>query len=91
MQYKSDSEKFYGCILDNSNVVSSTIGASCESTKEVWMRLYPEECYELDLTADLSQDFSEKISALENCTSYDLVSAVERQSPFTYQVTLATI
>ncbi|KAI4330722.1 hypothetical protein MLD38_028981 [Melastoma candidum] len=86
VRYKSDCEKLYGGVLDNSGVVSSTLGTPIEGTKEVWTRLYPGECYELDLTADFPPEFSEDISSLENHTSYDLVSAVRRQIPFTYQV-----
>lgn len=48
--------------------------------------MYPEEPYNLDLNRALSEDISERISGLEKCTKYDLISAVKRQSPFFYQV-----
>lgn len=87
MRYKSDCEKFYGRVLDNSGVVSSVNGNCKLKTEDLWKRLYPEEPYELDLNSVDSKDISEKSSALEKCTNYDLVSAVKRQSPFYYQVT----
>ncbi|KAK4769183.1 hypothetical protein SAY86_027333 [Trapa natans] len=84
VQYKSDCEKLYGRILDNVNVVSSIQGICASKTKEIWSEMY-EEPYELDLTT-VTEDITEKVSRLENCTTYDLVSAVKRQSPFFYQV-----
>lgn len=86
MRYKSDCEELYGRILDNANAVSSIQGICASKTKEIWSRVYEEEPYELDLTAALTEDISEKMSRLEKCTTYDLVSAVRRQSPFFYQV-----
>ncbi|CAM8906430.1 unnamed protein product [Rhodiola kirilowii] len=83
IRYKMDCQKMYGRILDNSKVVSSTEGALKTETVDVWKRLFPEEPYELELT---SVDISVKTSKAENFTDYDLVSAVQRQSPFYYQV-----
>ena len=48
--------------------------------------MYPNEPYDIDLT--LSNEFSEKLNGAENHTKYDLVLAIERQIPFTYQVIL---
>lgn len=86
VRYKSDCEQFYGRILDNSNVISSVQGGCRRKTEEIWNSLYPEEPYTLNLKRALSEDISDRISGLENCTKYDLVSAVKRQSPFIYQV-----
>lgn len=86
VQYKSDCEQFYGKVLDNSNVVSSVHGACRRNTEETWNSLYPEEPYALNLKRALSEDISDRISELENCNKYDLVSAVKRQSSFFYQV-----
>lgn len=86
MRYKSDCEQFYGRVLDVSGVVSSVNGNCKLKTEELWKKLYPEEPYDLDL----DKVVSEKISDLEKCTKYDLVSAVKRQSPFYYQVTFWT-
>lgn len=86
VQYKADCEQFYGRILDNSNVVSSVEGTCRRKTEEIWNNLYPEEPYALKLNKALSEDISDRISGLENCTKYDLVSAVTRQIPFFYQV-----
>ncbi|CAA7019781.1 unnamed protein product [Microthlaspi erraticum] len=78
VRYKTDCEQLYGRVLDNASVVSSVNGNSKLKTEALWKTLYPEEPYDLDV--------SERSSALENCTKYDLVSAVKRQSPFYYQV-----
>ncbi|PQQ01250.1 glycine-rich domain-containing protein 1 [Prunus yedoensis var. nudiflora] len=86
VQYKTDCEKLYGKILDNSNVLSSVQGSCKGQTEEIWNTMYPEEPYNLDLNKALSEDISERISGLEKCTKYDLISAVKRQSPFFYQV-----
>lgn len=46
----------------------------------------PEEPYNFNLDRALSENMSERISGLEKYTTYDLVSAIKRQSPFFYQV-----
>ncbi|KAK9097038.1 hypothetical protein Sjap_022535 [Stephania japonica] len=86
IRYKADCEECYGRILDNKNVVSMVQGASQKKTEEIWNKLYPEEPYELDLTNSLYENFSEKFSCDSGSTTYDLVLAVKRQSPFFYQV-----
>ncbi|XP_057963215.1 glycine-rich domain-containing protein 1-like [Malania oleifera] len=86
VQYKSDTEKLYGRVLDNYNVVSSIQGISKEETEEIWNGLYPEEPYHLDLTTPFLEDVSEKFSAAEKFIKYDLATAVKRQRPFFYQV-----
>lgn len=85
LRYKSDCEELYGRILDKSNVVSSVEDNNRKGTEEIWQRLYPEEPYEFDL-AGASSDMSGKLAGPENCTKYDLISAVKRQAPFYYQV-----
>ncbi|KAF9667563.1 hypothetical protein SADUNF_Sadunf15G0036300 [Salix dunnii] len=84
LRYKSDCVELYGKILDYSDVVSSVKGACKKQTEEIWNRFYPDERYDFDLA--FSEAVNEKISTLEKCTNYDLVSAVKRQSPFFYQV-----
>ena len=86
VQYKTDCEKLYGRILDNSNVVSSVQGNCNRQTEEIWNRMYPEEPYNFNITCALSENVSQMLSGLEKYTKYDLVSAVKRQSPFFYQV-----
>lgn len=86
MRYKSDCEQFYGRVLDNSGVVSSVNGNSKSQTETLWKRLYPLEPYDLDLDKTISE--AEDMSALEKCTTYDLVSAVKRQAPFYYHVNI---
>ncbi|KAL6225041.1 hypothetical protein ACLB2K_003893 [Fragaria x ananassa] len=86
VRYKTDCEELYGKILDNSNVVSSVQGSCKSKTEEIWNCLYPEEPYIFSLQKALSEDISERNSKLDNCTKYDLVSAVRRQCPFFYQL-----
>ncbi|KAB5524427.1 hypothetical protein DKX38_022176 [Salix brachista] len=83
LRYKSDCVELYGKILDYSDVVSSVKGVCKKQTEEIWNRFYPDERYDFDLA--FSEAVNEKISTLEKCTNYDLVSAVKRQSPFFYQ------
>ncbi|CAH1427476.1 unnamed protein product [Lactuca virosa] len=89
VRYKSDYEKFYGSILDNSNVVSSiNQRTSRKETKETWNKLYPNEPYEYDISRASSSEFSETLynGGTQSFSKYDFVLAVERQSPFFYQV-----
>ncbi|XP_019088284.1 PREDICTED: glycine-rich domain-containing protein 2-like isoform X2 [Camelina sativa] len=90
VRYKSDCEQLYGRVLDNSGVVSSVSGNSKSLTEALWKRLYSTEPYDLVLDKAIS-DQPEDISALEKCTTYDLVSAVKRQCPFYYQVSRAHV
>lgn len=86
VRYKLDCEKLYGRILDSHNVVSSVQESSKGRTEEIWKTMYPEEPYELQLNKPVSGDALPKTSESENFTSYDLISAVRRQIPFTFQV-----
>jgi len=85
VRYKTDCEQFYGRVLDNFGVVSSVNGNCKSQTETLWKRLYPTEPYDLDFANAISEPAD--VSALEKCTTYDLVLAVKRQSPFFYQVT----
>ncbi|EOA16038.1 hypothetical protein CARUB_v10004166mg [Capsella rubella] len=89
VRYKSDCEQFYGRVLDNSGIVSSVNGNNKSQTETLWKRLYPTEPYDLDLDKAISEP--EDVPVLEKCTTYDLVSAVKRQSPFYYQVSRAHV
>ncbi|KAL2317584.1 hypothetical protein Fmac_031460 [Flemingia macrophylla] len=87
VRYKADCMELYGRILGNSNVVSSTQGTSKEESEKLWETMYPCEPYELDLSNDSVQDFSENVlEGKESATNYDLISAVKRQTTFFYQV-----
>ncbi|KAL8117873.1 hypothetical protein AgCh_015675 [Apium graveolens] len=86
VRYMSDCKKFYGRILDNSNVVSSIEGVSGRETEEIWKRLYPVEPYSFDPDTSCWDETFEKAADAEKHTTYDLVLAIERQSPFFYQV-----
>lgn len=86
VRYKQDCEEFYGRILDSQNVVSSLEGDSRRSTEDIWKTLYPGEPYELDSECVHQDNMCGQRVAVEKCTKYDLISAVQRQSPFFYQV-----
>ncbi|KAF8092150.1 hypothetical protein N665_0423s0035 [Sinapis alba] len=84
VRYKTDCEELYGRVLDNSGVLSSVNGSCKSQTESLWKRLYPMEPYDLDLNKTMSE-------TEEQTTTYDLVSAVKRQSPFYYQVSRAHV
>ncbi|XP_020272734.1 glycine-rich domain-containing protein 1 [Asparagus officinalis] len=84
VQYKKDCEKIYGRILDNENVKSSLFAKSKLRSTEIWAELYPGEPFELDYSWSYSD--AGLYSGEENSITYDLVSAVKRQSVFYYQV-----
>ncbi|KAK6923227.1 Glycine-rich domain-containing protein-like, partial [Dillenia turbinata] len=86
VQYKSDCEQFYGRILDNRNVLSTTQKHSCRQNEEIWNRLYPEEPYVINASRALSEDIANKLSTTKKFSKYDFVSAVKRQAPFFHQV-----
>ncbi|KAI3785199.1 hypothetical protein L1987_44313 [Smallanthus sonchifolius] len=86
VRYKSDCEEFYGKILDNCNVMSSIQGISKRETEEIWNKLYPNEPYDFDMTRASSTEFSEAIYNTQSFSKYDFTLAIERQSPFFYQV-----
>lgn len=85
VQYIRDCKKVYGRILNNNNVESSIQSKSTLQSEKLWKELYPEEPFELlfTRTSDMAMDVSP--GAAEDIT-YDLVSAVKRQSSFYYQV-----
>ncbi|KAH6759921.1 DNA-binding protein [Perilla frutescens var. frutescens] len=86
VRYKLDCEEFYGRILDNQNVISSLEGISSRPTEDIWKTLFPGEPYELDFESVHQDNMSCQRVVGENCTKYDLISAVQRQGPFFYQV-----
>ena len=88
VRYISDCKKFYGRILDNCNVASSIQGASRSETEEIWERLYPDEPYSFQPDTSCWDETLEKAADAEKHTTYDLVLAIERQSPFFYQVNI---
>ncbi|KAF5791506.1 putative Glycine-rich domain-containing protein [Helianthus annuus] len=83
VRYKSDCEEFYEKILDNCNVASSVQGISKSETEEIWNKLYPDEPYDFDMTRAFS---TEAVYKTQSFSKYDFALAIERQSPFYYQV-----
>jgi hypothetical protein len=75
----------YGRILNNDNVESSTRAKSKIQSEKVWNELYPEEPFELEYTSSSETTMDVDPGATEDI-SYDLVSAVKRQTSFYYQV-----
>ncbi|KAH7656517.1 Glycine-rich domain-containing protein-like protein [Dioscorea alata] len=88
VQYKKDCKEFYGKMLDNKHVVSSlqSKGKSKDQTMDMWTKLFPEEPFDLNFTSTLSEININKDSEDGKNITYDLVSAVKRQSSFYYQV-----
>ncbi|XP_047325052.1 glycine-rich domain-containing protein 1-like [Impatiens glandulifera] len=86
VRYKSDCEKLYGGILDNENVLSSIQqDVSATETEKIWSELYPNEPYLLNHLSEVSVPM-EDVSDAANYTTYDLLSGIKRQIPFSYQV-----
>jgi len=85
VQYIRDCKKVYGRILNNDNVESSIGAKSKIQSEKVWKELYPEEPFELEYTGSPETTMDVNSGAIEGI-SYDLISAVKRQSSFYYQV-----
>ncbi|KAL4556525.1 hypothetical protein LXL04_039181 [Taraxacum kok-saghyz] len=90
VRYVADCKKVYGRILDPCGVVISSVEGTCKKkTEELWNKMYPKEPYELDFDNcfdnDNDNDIESKLISSAS-TTYDLVSAVKRQSSFFYQV-----
>ncbi|KAG8090519.1 hypothetical protein GUJ93_ZPchr0011g28432 [Zizania palustris] len=90
VQYIKDCKRLYGRILDNSNVESS-IRTDCKHQAEkFWTEQYPNEPFELEYTSPSDNSIYANTGATKHI-SYDLVSAVKRQSSFFYQVDTPTV
>ncbi|CAN8288612.1 unnamed protein product, partial [Cochlearia groenlandica] len=91
VRYTSDCQQFYGKVLGNCGIVSSTIesGSFKTNSENLWKSLYPMEPYNIDLDKAISEP--KDISGLEKCTTYNLVSAVKRQSSFYSKVLKANV
>ncbi|EEF35015.1 glycine-rich domain-containing protein 1 [Ricinus communis] len=89
VHYIKDCKEFYGKILGNWNIVSSTQATCKKQTEEIWNRMYPNEPYELKLSSQISVASGDNVQQAQKSTNYDLISAVKRQSPFYYQVSRA--
>lgn len=64
--------------------MSSIQGISTKETEEIWNKLYPNEYYEFDMTRG---EFPETLlDGTQSFSTYDFTLAIERQSPFFYQV-----
>lgn len=69
--------------------MSSIQGISSRETKEIWNKLYPNEPYDFDMTRG---EFSETVlDGTQSFSTYDFTLAIERQSPFFYQVASLSI
>ncbi|KAI0495096.1 hypothetical protein KFK09_025243 [Dendrobium nobile] len=86
IQYKRDCEEFYGKVLDSKNVASTLQDKSKHLTAEIWANFYPNEPFELDWRSPLTGTTLNNHTETLNTITYDLVSAVKRQSSFYYQV-----
>ncbi|KAI4962686.1 hypothetical protein ZWY2020_027850 [Hordeum vulgare] len=80
-----DCKRLYGRILGTNNVKSSIQANSKDQAEKVWTELYPGEPFELEYSSP-SDDFVYVGDGTAGGISYDLISAVRRQSSFVYQV-----
>ncbi|XP_071728748.1 glycine-rich domain-containing protein 1-like [Rutidosis leptorrhynchoides] len=86
VRYTADCKELFGTILDPCGVVISSVEGTCKKeSEELWNTMYPDEPYELDFENGY-QSFTNNNLMVSPSTKYDLVSAVERQSSFYYQV-----
>ncbi|KAL1545207.1 glycine-rich domain-containing protein 1-like [Salvia divinorum] len=86
IRYKKDCQELYGRLLDNKNVISSVEGTLKNQTEDMWKTLFPGEPFELDLEVKQENIITGDGVVTEKFTKYDLVSAVQRQTPFFHQV-----
>ncbi|XP_020586953.1 glycine-rich domain-containing protein 1-like [Phalaenopsis equestris] len=86
IQYRKDCEKLYGRVLDKKNVQSTVHEKAKQQTAEIWASFYPDEPFELDFRSPSTGGTSNKHIETLNTITYDLVSAVKRQSSFYHQV-----
>ena len=84
-QYIKDCKRLYGRILGTNNDKSSIQAKSNDQAEKVWTELYPGEPFELEYTSP-SDDSVYVDDGTAGGISYDLISAVRRQSSFVYQV-----
>ena len=85
-RYIKDCKRLYGRILDCKNVRSSIQAKSKDRSEKVWTELYPGEPFDLEYSGSPSDDSVYVGDETAGGISYDLVSAVKRQSSFVYQV-----
>uniref|UniRef100_R7W9P0 Glycine-rich domain-containing protein 1 n=1 Tax=Aegilops tauschii TaxID=37682 RepID=R7W9P0_AEGTA len=85
-RYIKDCKRLYGRILDSKNVRSSIQAKSKDRLEKVWTELYPGEPFELEYSGSPSDDSVYVGDETAGGVSYDLISAVKRQSTFVYQV-----
>lgn len=98
-RYIKDCEELYGRVLDAPMVNPADKDAAMEATMKLWMRLYPDEPFNIDFSHIQSQEATGSFSTKENGDSsykagkitYNLVDAVARQQSFFYQVCNASI
>ncbi|PWA53562.1 glycine-rich domain-containing protein-like protein [Artemisia annua] len=87
VRYMSDCKELFGLIIDPCGVVISSVdGTSKKKTEVLWNTMYPEEPYELDMDDCFDDNDTKNKLMASPSTKYDLVSAVNRQSSFYYQV-----
>ena len=84
--YESDCQRLIEKVPDHSLRTKEKRTSAMEKTKEVWLREFPEEPFELELDLDaLPPQYEDNYQT--RC-QYDLESAAKRQGVFFYQVSL---
>ncbi|PKA52337.1 Nodulation-signaling pathway 1 protein [Apostasia shenzhenica] len=86
VQYHRDCMEFYGRTLDCKNVQSSLQASSENLTAGKWAKFYRDEPFELDYSSPSAESKCNPHTETSSTFTYDLASAVKRQSSFYYQV-----
>lgn len=98
-RYIKDCEELYGRVLDASLVNPADKVAATEATMKMWVKLHPNEPYNIDFSHIQSQEATGSVLTKENGDhsykaekiTYNLVDAVARQQSFFYQVCNASV
>ena len=83
LNYLRDCNEIVSTLVDHRILVGEKREQGLHKAKLLWYQLYPEEPFEVDLTAPLSN-----VPAFKSKIKYDIVAACSRQRVFNYQVFL---
>ena len=82
--YEKDTIRIVGKVIDHRVVGDSSYQKALQAAEKLWVKEYPNEPFEIELTL---KDDIEPIEYQSEC-KYDLLAAVSRQRMFYYQVSL---
>jgi len=92
--YDADVRRLVGCVVDHRLLSAAELDKARQRTRPLWTAAYPHEPFDVDLTSTTTaaaddDDGGDSTPAAADYTSqcsYDLESAIQRQSKFHYQV-----